>query len=197
MRLPYWSASWPEAREATNDRPGPVKPTTSRYRLWSRARGSVALDVRRRSRLRPDHHSCPRLAVGEDRAAARARPGTRALRAGARPQAGRAPEGGAVQDLLLPAGLERVRRKLRAAPGGDRQMVAILSAVLTDGPGAVEVACAEALAAGVHSADVVLNILPQRREPGPPLTITTPDALRLCCEPAADCTRYDRLRKAI
>jgi hypothetical protein len=59
------------------------------------------------------------------------------------------------------------------------------------------VACAEALAEGVHSADVVLNILARRREPGPPLTITTPDALRLRCEPAADCARYDRLRRAI
>jgi transposase len=61
--------------------------------------------------------------------------------------------------------------------------------------GAVEAACAEALAAGVHSADVVLNVLARRREPGPPLTITTPDALRLRCEPAADCARYDRLRR--
>ena len=76
-------------------------------------------------------------------------------------------------------------------------MVDILSAVLTDGLAAVEAACAEALAAGVHSADVVLNILARRREPGPPLTITTPDALRLRCEPAADCARYDRLRRAL
>jgi hypothetical protein len=96
---------------------------------------------------------------------------------------------------LLPAALERVRRKLAKAPGGDRQMVDILSAVLIDGLAAVEAACAEALAEGVHSADVVLNILARRREPGPPLaSITTPDALRLRCEPAADCARYDLLR---
>ena len=38
-------------------------------------------------------------------------------------------------------------------------MVKVLSAVLTDGLAAVEVACAEALADGVHSANVVLNIL--------------------------------------
>jgi hypothetical protein len=76
-------------------------------------------------------------------------------------------------------------------------MVDILSAVLTDGLAAVEAACAEALAEGVHSADVVLNTLARRREPGPPLTITTPDALRLRCEPAADGARYDRLRRAI
>jgi uncharacterized membrane protein YqaE (UPF0057 family) len=38
-------------------------------------------------------------------------------------------------------------------------MVKILSAVLTDGLAAVEAACAVVLADGVHSADVVLNIL--------------------------------------
>ena len=105
--------------------------------------------------------------------------------------------GAPFKDWVLPGALERVRRKLAKAPGGDRQMVAILSAVLTDGLAAVEAACAEALAEGVHSADVVLNILARRREPGPPLTITTPDALRLRLEPAADCIRYDSLRRAI
>ncbi len=105
--------------------------------------------------------------------------------------------GAPFKDWVLPASLERVRRKLRAAPGGDRQMVDILSAVLTDGLAAVEAACAEALGEGVHSADVILNILARRRDLGPPTTITTPDALRLHCEPAADCARYDRLRRAI
>ena len=60
---------------------------------------------------------------------------------------------------VLPAAIERVRRKLRAAPDGDRQMVEILGAVLADGLAAVEAACAEALNEGVHSADVILNIL--------------------------------------
>ena len=105
--------------------------------------------------------------------------------------------GAPFKDWVLPASLERVRRKLRGAPGGDRQMVDILSAVLTDGLAAVEAACAEALGEGVHSADVILNILARRRDPGPPTTITTPDALRLRCEPAADCARYDSLRRAI
>jgi len=68
------------------------------------------------------------------------------------------------------------------------------SAVLGDGLCAVEAACGEALADDVHSADVVLNILARRREPGPPLTITTPDALRLGQEPRANCARYDSLR---
>jgi hypothetical protein len=75
-------------------------------------------------------------------------------------------------------------------------MVKILSAVLTDGLVAVETACAEALADGVHSADVVLNILARRRDPGPVATILTPDVLQLRHPPIADCARYDSLRRA-
>ena len=62
-------------------------------------------------------------------------------------------------------------------------MVDILGAILTDGLQAVEAACAEALSHNVHSAGVVLNILARHREPPPPLTIATPDALKLDCEP--------------
>jgi hypothetical protein len=98
---------------------------------------------------------------------------------------------------VLPAAIERARRKLRAMPDGDRQMVEILGAVLSDGLPAVEAACAEALKAGVHSAEVILNILARRRDPGPPITIMTPEALRLTCAPIADCHRYDSLRRAI
>ena len=76
-------------------------------------------------------------------------------------------------------------------------MVEVLGAVLTDGLPAVEAACAEALNEGVHSADVILNILSRRHDPGPPVTIMTPDALRLTCAPLADCDRYDSLRRAI
>ena len=89
-----------------------------------------------------------------------------------------------------------IRRKLAGCEDGNRQMVDILTAVLTDGLSAVEAACAEALAEGVHSADVILNILARRRDPGPPITILTPDALRLRHAPIADCARYDRLRRA-
>ena len=97
---------------------------------------------------------------------------------------------------LLPASLERVQRMLKGSDDGERQMVKILSAVLTDGLAAVEAACAEALAGGVHSADVVLNILARRRDPGPVATILTRDALRLRHAPIADCARYDGLRRA-
>jgi transposase len=104
--------------------------------------------------------------------------------------------GAPFKDWPLPASLERVRRKLKGSDDGDRQMVKILSAVLSDGLVAVEAACNEALAGGVHSADVILNILARQRDPGPAATILTPDALRLRHAPIADCARYDSLRKA-
>jgi hypothetical protein len=66
---------------------------------------------------------------------------------------------------LLSASLEHVRRQLKGSDDGDRPMVKILSAMLTDGLTAVEAACAEALASSVHSAEVVLNILARRRDP--------------------------------
>jgi transposase len=104
--------------------------------------------------------------------------------------------GAPFKDWPLPASLERVRRKLQGFDDGDRQMVKILSAVLTDGLAAVEAACAAALADGVHSADVVLNILSRRREPDPVPTILTPKGLQLRHLPVADCARYDQLRRA-
>jgi hypothetical protein len=104
--------------------------------------------------------------------------------------------GAPFKDWPLPASLERVRRKLQGFDDGDRQMVKILSAVLSDGLAAVEAACAAALAEGVQSADVVLNILSRRREPDPAPTILTPEALRLRHLPVADCARYDQLRRA-
>lgn len=105
--------------------------------------------------------------------------------------------GAPFKDWLLPSALERIRRKLRSAEDGDRQMVGILTAVLSDGLTAVEAACAEALREGVHSADVVLNILARRRDPPVPAPILIPDALRLQHEPLADCSRYDSLRSSM
>ena len=102
------------------------------------------------------------------------------------------------KNWVLPAGLDRIRRKLAGAEDGGRQMVAILIAVLSDGLPAVEAACQEALRDGVHSADVVLNILARQREPqAATITVITPDALRLQHEPEADCARYDSLRRAV
>ena len=104
--------------------------------------------------------------------------------------------GAPFKDWVLPAGLDRVRRKLAGSNDGDRQMVKILAAVLSDGLPAVEAACHQALSEGVHSADVILNILARQRDPGPPMTIMAPDALRLRHAPVADCARYDQLRSA-
>src|SRR6266700_2620461 len=105
--------------------------------------------------------------------------------------------GAPFKDWVLPASMERVRRKLAGADDGNRQMVDILTAVLTDRLPAVEAACAEAIAHGVQSADVVLNILARQRDPAPPANILTPAALTLRHAPIADCARYDNLRRTI
>ncbi len=105
--------------------------------------------------------------------------------------------GAPFKDWVLPPGLDRIRRKLAGSADGDRQMVRILTAVLSDGLPAVEAASQEALREGVHSADVVLNVLSRRREALPPAPIMTPEALQLRHAPVADCTRYDSLRRAI
>jgi hypothetical protein len=105
--------------------------------------------------------------------------------------------GAPFKNWLLPGAIERIRRKLAAVHDGDGQMVEILGAVLSDGIAAVEAACAEALAAELHSSDVVLNILARRREPTPAITVLAPAALRLHHEPAADCARYDSLWRAV
>ena len=103
--------------------------------------------------------------------------------------------GAPFKDWVLPAALERVRRKLAGTDDGDRQMVSILAAVLTDGLPEVEAACDEALAEGVHSADVILNILARRRDPPPIGPIATPASLTLRHAPIADCARYDQIRR--
>jgi transposase len=105
--------------------------------------------------------------------------------------------GAPFKDWVLPAAMERIRRKLAGADDGNRQMVNILTAVLTDGLPAVEAACAEAIIQGVHSADVVLNILARQRNPDPPPAIMTPAALTLRHAPIADCARYDNLRRTV
>ena len=102
--------------------------------------------------------------------------------------------GAPFRDWVLPAALERVRRRLTGSDDGDRQMVAILAAVLTDGLPAVEAACTQAMAEGVHSSDVIINILTRHRDQRATAIIVTPDALMLRHVPIADCARYDQLR---
>jgi len=102
--------------------------------------------------------------------------------------------GAPFKDWVLPAALDRIRRRLAGSDDGDRQMVKILAAMLSTGLAAVEAACAQVLAENVHSADFVLNILARRRDPGPVPPIHTPAALSLRHAPVADCARYDQLR---
>jgi hypothetical protein len=68
--------------------------------------------------------------------------------------------------------MERVRRKRAVADDGNRQMVNILTAVLTDGLPAVEAACAEALNPGVippalSSTSWLVIATPARRSQSP------------------------------
>jgi hypothetical protein len=102
--------------------------------------------------------------------------------------------GAPFKDWVLPASIERVRRKLKGSDDGDRHMVKILTAVLTDGLSAVEAACAESLEAGVASADVIQNALARQQQAGPVPPILTPERLALRLVPHADCARYDSLR---
>jgi len=102
--------------------------------------------------------------------------------------------GAPFKDWPLPASIALVRAKLAGSNDGDRQMVKVLTAVLTDGLPAVEAACAEALEAGIASADVILNALARRQQTKPVAPIAIPERLRLTMPPIADCARYDALR---
>lgn len=102
--------------------------------------------------------------------------------------------GAPFREWVLPATMEKVRRRLKSVHDGDRQMVAILGSVPTDGLAAVDAAC-QALDHGACSASVI-NILARSRDLAPSVTLQTPDALRLTHEPVADCARYDSLRRA-
>ncbi len=103
--------------------------------------------------------------------------------------------GAPFKDWDLPLALTQVRVKLKQHADGDRQFVKVLGAVLDHGLAAVESACAEALEAGIASGDVILTVLARQRQPAAPPSVTTPDAPRLKIEPAADCGRYDGIRK--
>jgi transposase len=102
--------------------------------------------------------------------------------------------GAPFKDWVLPPALGKVRARLHHHHDGDRQFVKVLGLVPDHGIAAVEEACAEALEAGIASGDVIVAIAARRRQPPIPPSITTPNALRLVIEPAADCARYDALR---
>ena len=118
-----------------------------------------------------------------------------ALRAGSRAQARRSEEWRAVQGLGV-AGSDRTRaaqagwqRRRRSADGEDSGRRARRRVDRRGGR------LRRSLSQGVHSADVILNILARRREPPPPPAISIPEALTLLHMPLADCARYDQLRR--
>src|SRR3546814_15258192 len=95
------------------------------------------------------------------------------------------------QDWDLPPALHRLRRRLGTGDEGDRRFVRVLSAVLTDALEPVEAAVREAPANGTASDELILNILPRRREPATPHTTLTSEDRMLQHPPLADSARSD------
>ena len=95
----------------------------------------------------------------------------------------------------LPDGFRRLQAVLLKRPGGDREMVEILSLVLHHEEQAVLCAVELALEAQVPSKQHIVNVLGRLLEPPAPKPIDAPRGLRLTLEPEANVTRYDRLRE--
>jgi transposase len=94
----------------------------------------------------------------------------------------------------LPEPLVEIRQTLSKRSDGNRQFVGILGAVATYGLDSVAKACAEALAAGAVSRDVVLNILSRSHETPEVSECEPPPHLpELKVPPLANCSRYDEL----
>mgnify|MGYP001619552535 FL=1 len=95
----------------------------------------------------------------------------------------------------LPPGFRRLQAVLLKRPGGDREMVEILSLVLHHEEQAVLCAVELALEAQAPSKQHILNVLGRLLEPPTPKPIDAPQGLLLTLEPQANVTRYDRLRE--
>ena len=96
----------------------------------------------------------------------------------------------------LPPGFRRLQEQMLRRPGGDREMVDILSLVLHHDEQAVLAAVELALSEGVATKTHVLNLLHRLvdgKTTGGPI-IDTPQALVLRREPKANVERYDDLR---
>jgi transposase len=94
----------------------------------------------------------------------------------------------------LPQPLTEMRQLLSRKPDGDRQFVGILSVIAIYGLDEVAAACAEAIASGTASRDVVLNILTRTLdEPAVTPCEMPPHLPLLRAKPTADCHRYDAL----
>lgn len=103
--------------------------------------------------------------------------------------------GAPFRDWDLPDSLRRVRAHFDDLDDGDKQMVKVLNAVLTDSLEAVSSACESALQAGTVSADIILNLLARSQAPVPVSSVDTPASLHVEQAPLANCERYDGLRE--
>jgi len=102
--------------------------------------------------------------------------------------------GAPFRDWELPAPLLAMRQALGQHDDGDRQFVGILGGIAPYGLDAVCAACAEALATGTASRDVVLNILSRAHDAPAPPPAEPPARLPLLATlPVANCRRYDAL----
>ncbi len=95
----------------------------------------------------------------------------------------------------LPPSLVRIQRKLLSRPGGDREFVDILNAVLQYGLDITQRACKTALDMGMVRSEVVVNLITRELDPPAMDPVNAPEALALQEEPVADCNRYDTLRR--
>ena len=96
----------------------------------------------------------------------------------------------------MPDAFRKLQAQMLRKPGGDREMVDILSLVLHHDEQAVLCAVEMALDAGVPTKTHVLNLL-HRLLDGTPIgqpDVTPPAALTLLNEPEANVARYDGLR---
>jgi transposase len=97
----------------------------------------------------------------------------------------------------MPEAFRQLQGQMLRKPGGDREMVEILSLVLHHDEQAVLCAVEMALEAGVPTKMHVLNLL-HRLVDGAPINqpdVTPPEALALRKEPQANVARYDGLRR--
>jgi hypothetical protein len=96
----------------------------------------------------------------------------------------------------LPEAFRQLQAVLLKHPGGDRQMVEILSLVLHHDEQAVLCAVELALQSGVVSKEHVLNLLNRLIAADAPPPAEIPARLTLRQEPVANVHRYDHLREA-
>jgi len=105
--------------------------------------------------------------------------------------------GAPFKEWPLPESLGRVRQHFEQLDDGDRQMVKVLNAVLTDSLSVVAQACECALNTGTVTADIILNLVARAQAPKVPAKIEAPPSLKIKQVPTSNCTRYDGRRQAV